>query len=82
MLEFFQKLFKGEEKPATEMATTAPLSDQQIQSIIHGQNVQFEMQQLVAATGQSVGKQREHNEDSLLSITTTLAGKAANVPFG
>jgi protein phosphatase len=82
MFDFFQKLFKGEEKPATEMATTAPLSDQQIQSIIHGQNVQFEMQQLVAATGQSVGKQREHNEDSLLSITSTLAGKAANVPFG
>jgi serine/threonine protein phosphatase PrpC len=40
------------------------------------------MQQLIAATGQSVGKQREHNEDSLLAITTTLAGKAANVPFG
>jgi protein phosphatase len=82
MLDFFQKLFRGEDKTATERATTAPLTDQQIQSIIHGQSIQFEMQQLIAATGQSVGKQREHNEDSLLSITTTLAGKTANIPFG
>ena len=49
---------------------------------MHGQNLPFEMQQLIAATGQSVGKQREHNEDSLLALTTTLAGNAANVPFG
>ncbi len=82
MLDFFQKLFGGKEKAPSERATTAPLSDQQIQSIIHGQNVQFDMQQLIAATGQSVGKQREHNEDSLLALTTTLAGKAANIPFG
>ncbi len=82
MLEFFNKLFGGKEKTASERATTAPLSDQQIQSIIHGQNVQFDMQQLIAATGQSVGKQREHNEDSLLAITTTMAGKTTNIPFG
>ena len=82
MLDFFQKLFGGKEKTASERATTAPLTDQQIQSIIHGPNVQFDMQQLIAATGQSVGKQREHNEDSLLAITTTLSGKTANIPFG
>ena len=82
MREFFNKLFGGKEKTPSERATTAPLTDQQIQSIIHGQNVQFDMQQLIAATGQSVGKQREHNEDSLLAITTTLAGKSTNVPFG
>ncbi|HEX2697970.1 MAG TPA: protein phosphatase 2C domain-containing protein [Anaerolineales bacterium] len=85
MAEFFRKLFGGNEKTEkarAEMATTAPLSDQQIQSIVHSQSVQYEMQQLVAAAGQSVGKQREHNEDSLLAITTTLAGKTSNVPFG
>lgn len=82
MREFFNKFFGGKEKTPSERATTAPLTDQQIQSIIHGQNVQFDMQQLIAATGQSVGKQREHNEDSLLAITTTLAGKTTNIPFG
>ncbi len=83
MLDFLRKIFGGEPagKP-DEGATTAPLSDQQVQSIIHGQNMPYEMQQLVAACGQSVGKQREHNEDSLLAITMTLAGKSPNVPFG
>ncbi len=82
MFDFIRKIFGGDAKKPSETATTAPLSDQQIQSIIHSQNIQFEMQQLIAATGQSVGKQREHNEDSLLAITMTLAGKSANVPFG
>ena len=83
MFDFFRKLFSGnsEESP-DEGATTAPLSDQQIQSSVYNQNVQFEVQQLIAAIGQSVGKQREHNEDSLVAITATLAGKASNIPFG
>lgn len=84
MFEFFRKIFGGGAEPGRrdEGATTAPLSDQQVQSIIRGQNLPFEMQQLVAASGQSVGKQREHNEDSLLALTLTLAGKSPNVPFG
>ena len=82
MFDFFQKMFGGKAKTPSERATTAPLTDQQIRSIIHGPSVQYDMQQLIAATGQSVGKQREHNEDSLVAITTTLAGKSTNVPFG
>lgn len=82
MFDFFRKWFGGGAKRRAETATTAPLSDQQIQSIVHSQSMQYEMQQLVAATGQSVGKQRDHNEDSLVAITTTMAGKAGNVPFG
>jgi len=82
MFDFFRKLFGGGNKKRAETATTAPLSDQQIQSIVHSQSVQYEMQQLIAATGQSVGKQRDHNEDSLVAITTTIAGKSNNVPFG
>jgi protein phosphatase len=37
---------------------------------------------LYAAVGQSVGRQRQHNEDSLLAITSAVAGKSGNVPFG
>ncbi len=40
------------------------------------------MQQLIAASGQSVGKQREHNEDSLVAITATLVGNSSGIPFG
>ncbi|MEW6400503.1 MAG: protein phosphatase 2C domain-containing protein [Chloroflexota bacterium] len=88
MAEFFRKLFgKDKQEPpaqlkASDSATTAPLSDQQINSILHAQTLRAEMQQLIASAGQSVGKQREHNEDSLLALTTTIAGHAESVPFG
>src|SRR5258708_11374451 len=83
MDEFFRKLFRPKPRPLhTDSATTAPLSDQQIDSIIQNQNIQYELQQLVAATAQSVGKQREHNEDSLIAITSTMGGNSSNVPFG
>jgi protein phosphatase len=88
--DFFRKLFGGkevQEKPkvsvaAADNATTAPLTDQQISSIIASQTPKYEMKQLVASVGQSVGKQREHNEDSVLSLTTTISGSAESVPFG
>ncbi|HTP01037.1 MAG TPA: protein phosphatase 2C domain-containing protein [Anaerolineales bacterium] len=82
MLDFLRKLFGSEPGTRDEGATTAPLSSQQVQSIIQAQGTPYEMQQLMAATGQSVGKQREHNEDSLFAMTMTLAGKTPNVPFG
>jgi len=88
--DFFRKLFGGkevQEKPkvsvaAADNATTAPLTDQQISSIIASQTPKYEMKQLVASVGQSVGKQREHNEDSVLSLTTTISGSTESVPFG
>ncbi len=81
MIEFFRNLFR---KPpsAVDMATTAPLTEQQIQSILRSQSVRYDVQQLVASTGQSVGKQRELNEDSLLALTSTLAGNSGSLPFG
>jgi PPM family protein phosphatase len=65
-----------------DTANTAPLTEQQLQAIVTNQNPRFELQQLVSAASQSVGKQRELNEDSLLSITTTMAGNSGNLPFG
>ncbi|MFN8412262.1 MAG: protein phosphatase 2C domain-containing protein [Anaerolineales bacterium] len=87
MADFFRKLFgkneKQPEKPKqVDMVTTAPLSDQQIHAIISNQNLSYEMKQLVASAAQSVGKQREHNEDSLLAFTNTVSGNADSIPFG
>lgn len=70
------------EEKAQDVANTAPLSEDQIRAIVTNQNPRFELQQLIAASGQSVGKQRELNEDSLLAITTTMAGNSGNLPFG
>lgn len=93
MADFFKKLFgqKDKEKPkeqtvpqqkTVDLAVTAPLSDQQINSILMNQYLKYEMKQLIASAGQSVGKQREHNEDSLLALTTTISGGAESIPFG
>lgn len=82
MLDFLRRMFGSRPGHRDQGATTQPLSDQQIQSIMLGETMPFEMQQLISASGQSVGKQREHNEDSLLAFTLTLAGKMPNVPFG
>ena len=86
MAELFRKLFGKKEEIETpkpvDMATTAPLSDQQLSSIIGFQNLKSETKQLVASVGQSVGKQRDHNEDSVLALTTTISGSTESVPFG
>lgn len=86
MADFFKRLFGGKASPAeqkqAESATTAPLSDQQISNIISNQLPKYEIKQLVAGVGQSVGKQREHNEDSVLALTSTISGSSPNVPFG
>ena len=81
-MEFFRKLFGKAAPTEEEPATTAPLTDQQIESILQGKSIHYDLQQLVAASGQSVGKQREINEDSLLAVTTTLAGNSGSLPFG
>ena len=76
LLHWFSQLFGNHQTPSAptqEVANTAPLSEQQIQSIVSNQNPRFDLQQLISACGQSVGKQRDLNEDSLLSITTTTA---------
>ena len=84
MDKFFGWLFKKNQPPAKtqDIANTAPLSEDQIRAIVTNQNPRFELQQLIAASGQSVGKQRELNEDCLLAITTTMAGNSGNLPFG
>jgi len=80
----FRALFENQQPPskAIDIANTAPLTEQQLQAIVNSQNVQFDLQQLIAAAGQSVGKQRDLNEDSLLVMTATMAGNSGNLPFG
>ncbi len=87
MFESIKKIFRKEveevkEVKPTRESETVPLSPQQVEDIIAHHTMQYDLQQLVAAGGQSVGKQREHNEDSVSIITATLAGNAGNVPFG
>lgn len=84
MNKFFNWLLGSKSQPpkTLDTANTAPLTEQQLQSIVGNQNPRFELQQLLSAASQSVGKQRELNEDSLFSLTTTMAGNSGNLPFG
>lgn len=84
MDKLFRWLFGNQAAPekAVDMANTAPLTEEQLKAIVNNQNPQYELQQLISAAGQSVGKQRELNEDSLLAITATMAGNSGNLPFG
>ena len=83
----FGSLFGNQQQPAPvvktmDAAITAPLSEQQLNTIVNAQNARFDLQQLIASCGQSVGKQRELYEDILFALTATMAGNSGNLPFG
>ena len=96
MANFFEKIFdklkKSEDLKGTKpLATsdmfvddaTKPLEPSPEMIAVHTiREGGLETQQLIAACAQSVGKQRDHNEDALFSLTTTLANNASNLPFG
>lgn len=42
----------------------------------------LEPPQLIVGCAQSTGRQRDHNEDALFTLTTTLTSDYGNVPFG
>jgi serine/threonine protein phosphatase PrpC len=77
----FNKLF-GQEKIDPE---TAPVKYTG-QETAHAADVTprgiIQPPQLISACAQSVGLQREHNEDALFALTTTLTSDHNNLPFG
>ncbi len=86
MNNFFNKLFGKKTQPQKKAAinenvVTAPLSEAQVQAIKVAAN-KFEPPQIIVGCGQSVGKQRELNEDSLLTFTSTISGNSGSTPFG
>jgi serine/threonine protein phosphatase PrpC len=85
VIDFFKNFFgKKESKspPVIDSAKTAPLSDVQIKSIQDLTQNHYEPTQFLVASGQSVGLQRELNEDCLFTISTSIAGNTGNLPFG
>ena len=85
MFDFVKKLFrKTEEKPVVQLAPdvkTAPLSDEQLFPGLESPKKIYPSQLLVGS-GQSVGKQRDHNEDTLFTLNALLADGDSNIPFG
>lgn len=83
MKSIFEKLRGRLTKPQPSKSdiNTVPLSDQQIANVV-SQGPRLEPSQLVFGCGQSVGKQRDHNEDCLFTLSITIGGEANSFPLG
>jgi len=82
---FFKK-FGHNKKAHVEIGTsqnviTAPLSTAQILSD-NTTNISFSPNQLIVGSGQSVGKQRDHNEDCLFTFSITIGNGSNSQPLG
>lgn len=86
MFKFFRNLFRQEEPehiPASTAVGTAPIPEEQLDTISQPEGeTGFEPPQLLVGIAQSVGKQRNHNEDTLFAMSTVLADGEQDMPFG
>ena len=84
MKTFFRKLFRGSETETERESriTTAPLYGEQLEPPVEEKEGRFEPEQLIVGAARSVGMQRDHNEDSLFTFTTTIGTESYSIPFG
>jgi serine/threonine protein phosphatase PrpC len=80
VIGFFRKVFKRKVANISSIQT-APLSEDQIKAVAK-KEFSLEPPQLVVGIGESVGKQRDHNEDTLFVLNANLAGTSEGIPFG
>jgi PPM family protein phosphatase len=73
---------KLERTPASAPIETAPLSDEYLPHPVEQPKVKINPPQLIVGTAQSVGMQRDHNEDTLYAMNAVLADGNADLPFG
>jgi protein phosphatase len=78
---FLNRFFRKKRQSSQDVAT-APLSEEQLDSVYHVIETAQTPTQLAAACAQSAGKQRDHNEDSLFTLNITLADGQKDIPFG
>lgn len=82
MFSFLKNLtHKKTDVPTKPNIQTAPLTEEQLNAETHP-IIRIEPPQLVVGVGQSVGQQREHNEDTVFALNATLAGISKGMPFG
>jgi serine/threonine protein phosphatase PrpC len=72
--------FGNEEEDVTKPVT--PFSNVLTKVEGSGNRMGIEPPQLFACCAQSVGRQRDHNEDAMFCLTTTLSSNGSTVPFG
>ncbi len=81
MKSFFDRLRGNKTKPLPKVdVSTVPLSGEEFGLVTS--SLRVEPQQFISASGQSIGKQRDHNEDCLFTFTVTIGGEAHRAPLG
>jgi protein phosphatase len=78
--DLVNKIF-GKKRQFLSDVQTAPLSEEQLKAVSTS-SVTLKPIQLMVGTAQSVGKQREHNEDSIFALNSILADGNIELPFG
>ena len=81
MQTFFKKLFH-KEKPILSDVKTAPLTEDQLKAVSIKAAPKLHPPQLLTGFGQSIGRVREHNEDSVFVLNASLSGEKEGAPFG
>ncbi|MBE3117800.1 MAG: protein phosphatase 2C domain-containing protein [Chloroflexi bacterium] len=83
MKSFFDRLRGKKTRPLSAQVnvSTFPLSSEQLE-MVSIRSARVEPQQLISGCGQSIGKQREHNEDCLFAFSVTTGGEANSAPLG
>jgi len=83
MQELISKIFhKKIKKPLSEQVIhTTPLTDDQLEGVSR-EAIPLKPPQFVIGSGQSVGMQRDHNEDTLIVFNTILGEGVSDLPIG
>jgi protein phosphatase len=86
LTSIINKLF-GKKKPVVSASAdtpTIPIWEQpaRVAPVTVREKILLDNPQPSIGCAQSLGKQREHNEDALLAINTLLAGNGETIPFG
>jgi len=86
LTEIFQKLF-GSRKSKDDIkdVPTIPISEEDVESVAQlfvGSERQPTLPRMSVGFSQSVGRQRDHNEDALFTLTTNLASNQSFEPLG
>jgi serine/threonine protein phosphatase PrpC len=81
LFELLKGLFKSKSGNAGMEVQTAPLTEEQLKDAIR-KPVQLKTGKFIYGEGQSTGRQRDHNEDSLFAFSANLTDGSIDLPFG
>ena len=80
-MKILKRLFKGKPQSAAQKTNTIPIPKEQISDETQ-KRIIFTPAQLLVGCAQSIGKQREHNEDTCYILHSILSNKEGNIPLG